>query len=296
MGSVDHRSPDNNLKTMAADIPAQSDPSRTTPLITVITVNWNNRAGLETTLASVREQTFTDFEHVVVDGLSTDGSVAVLEAEGGTRVRWISERDSGVYQAMNKGVRLANGRYLVFLNSGDHFVSTSSLEQAAKHVDGRDLYYFDLEIRRPNAAGEIDIHTKSYPRTLSFSYFARFSLPHPSSLIRRELFEQFGLYDEELKICSDWKAFMLWVCKFGCSYQYVPVALSVFYMDGLSSKPENQELIADERARVWAQELPAFVPDLPLLASESNANETLILVRSSRWIRALQSLGLLWKF
>ena len=101
--------------------------------ISIITINLNNVSGLENTLSSVRAQTFRDFEQIVVDGGSSDGSVDVIRANSDWIAQWISEPDSGIYNAMNKGVRMASGDYLLFLNSGDCLASPKVLENVFQH-------------------------------------------------------------------------------------------------------------------------------------------------------------------
>ena len=99
-----------------------------------------------------------------------------------------------------------------------------------------------------------------------------------------------------MKIVADWKAFMLWICRYNCTYRHHPLTLSVFYGDGLSSRPENDEMHFAERRRVLEQEFPAFLPDLAELTRGRQALARLAMLRTSRAVRAMQGLGLLWKF
>ena len=94
----------------------------------IITVNYNNKNGLEMTIKSVLGQTCKDFEYIIIDGGSTDGSVEVIKKYASRIDYWVSEPDKGVYNAMNKGIRKATGDYLNFMNSGDAYHSTSALE------------------------------------------------------------------------------------------------------------------------------------------------------------------------
>ena len=103
--------------------------------VTVITINYNNLHGLKRTIPSVLSQTCDDFEYIVVDGGSTDGSKEYIESQKGID-QWVSEKDKGIYNAMNKGISMAHGEYCIFMNSGDHFFSTYSLENAYKELDG----------------------------------------------------------------------------------------------------------------------------------------------------------------
>lgn len=104
------------------------------PLFAIITASYNASSTLPATLASVDEQTFTDYEHIIVDGASTDGSVDIVKAAANERRRLSSEPDKGIYDAMNKGIAMSTGRYLIFLNAGDTFHDRNTLGRIAKAI------------------------------------------------------------------------------------------------------------------------------------------------------------------
>ena len=106
--------------------------------ISIITISYNNLEGLKRTVPSVLSQTYNDYEYIVVDGGSNDGSKEYLESKSALITRWISEPDKGIYNAMNKGIAMATGEYCIFMNSGDHFLSAMVLEKAAPELDGTD--------------------------------------------------------------------------------------------------------------------------------------------------------------
>ncbi|MBT8324244.1 MAG: glycosyltransferase, partial [Winogradskyella sp.] len=132
--------------------------------LSIITVNFNNAEGLKKTVDSVTAQTWKDFEYIIIDGSSTDGSTEVIKANKNIIDRWVSEPDEGVYQAMNKGISMANGEYLLFLNSGDHFYKDDVLEKFHKELKEQDLIYFNLNV----VEGKKDF-IKEYPEKLSFA-------------------------------------------------------------------------------------------------------------------------------
>src|SRR5690606_29358309 len=136
----------------------------------------------------------------------------------------------GVYNAMNKGIKVATGKYLLFLNSGDHFYSDSVLQENNGNLNNYDLVYFNLQIVG-NGVSKI----KHYPNKLSFSYLYEGHLPHPATFIKRTLYDIVGFYDENLKIVSDWKFFIESICKYSFSYVKVDQTLSTYYSDGMSS-------------------------------------------------------------
>ena len=107
--------------------------------VSVITVNYNNLKGLERTISSVLLQSFSDFEYIIVDGGSSDGSKEYIESKQEYINQWVSEKDHGVYNAMNKAIRMAQGEYCIFMNSGDHFFSSQSLE--LRLLRGRNHYH-----------------------------------------------------------------------------------------------------------------------------------------------------------
>lgn len=268
----------------------------TEPLVSLISINRNNANGLRKTLASAAEQTFRNFEHIVIDGGSTDESLTTIrEFDRGIKF-WCSERDAGIYSAMNKGAARANGDFLLFLNSGDHLVDVDSLGFAATRLGEHDLCYFDIEIRDTAARNVTRSRVVRYPDVLQLSHFLTSSLPHPACFIRRSLFERFDKYDESFKICADWKAFVLWVCKHSCTYQHVPQVLSVFYADGVSSRPESRNIIEAERRQVLGAEFAAFSQDALDALEAREALTQVAALRRSRVVRLLQASGLLWKF
>ena len=264
------------------------------PLISIITINFNNQAGLLRTLSSTSGQTYAHWEQIVVDGGSDDGSVEVIHDPRFKIDRWVSEPDQGIYHAMNKGIRMARGKYLIFLNSGDHFLDSNRLAMAADVLDDKDIYYFSLQVRPPPSEGRNWV--KTYPQILTFSYFSRDTLPHQSSFLKADLFERYGYYDESLRICSDWKHFMLCICRHNCSYAYDPRVVGVFYADGLSSSLQAPPIHEAEQRQVMKEEFPAFLDDLRLRFEGRMALEALEALRASRTIRWAQSIGLLWRF
>ena len=266
------------------------------PLISLISVTRNDAEGLQKTLTSVTEQVFKDFEYIVIDGGSTDRSIELIrEFEDGID-SWSSEPDSGIYNAMNKGIAAARGEYLLFLNSGDHLLNRHSLEKSVRWLGNHDLCCFDIEVRQPPGSNSIPAWIRQGPDIPRFSDFVRNSLPHQSCFIRRSLFERYGYYDETLKICSDWKAFMLWVCKHGCSYKHVHDVLSVFYIGGVSSHPESRPTEAAERQMVLETEFSSFLQDGLDACEAREALVHIAALRRSRVIRSLQAAGVLWKF
>jgi glycosyltransferase involved in cell wall biosynthesis len=198
--------------------------------LSIITVNYNNLEGLKKTVESVVNQTWTAFEHIIIDGGSTDGSKEYIESQTATVDYWVSEKDSGIYNAMNKAIKAASGDYLLFLNSGDDLIDNDILKTANSKLVDKEIVYFDI-----NVIGKNTFYVKKCPDFLSFSYLFKETLPHQSTFIKRALFDRVGHYDESLKIVADWKFFIIAITKREATYKHVDAVLSNFYLDGLSS-------------------------------------------------------------
>lgn len=226
------------------------------PLISIITVNLNNVEGLKKTMATVFEQTWQKFEYVVIDGGSEDGSKEFIESQSKKIDYWVSEKDSGIYNAMNKGIKAATGEYLLFLNSGDTLLDQRIIENNKKYLKASDLVCFNICV----ITKKLTV-VKSAPAELLFSYFINDTLPHQSTFIKATLFKKIGLYDENLLIVSDWKFFLLCICRLNASYKKIDKTISNHILDGISAKPENWNKILQERKKVLDQEFPTFIKD-----------------------------------
>lgn len=235
--------------------------------LTIVTINRNNLAGLQRTLQSVQAQTCTDFEHVVIDGASTDGSaqlVADYAAHAPYAVRWLSEPDSGIYNAMNKGIGMATGDYIEILNSGDALASADVVERmfaalAARNYPeimyGNMLKTSDWQHFRRDRCGDSSLYTPQ-----SFLYFYCGTLNHDCAYIRRSLFERFGLYNEQMRICSDWEWYIRAIVLGGVQPVYVNIDVTHFDMNGISeSGRKNADIIARERREYLEKIVPASV-------------------------------------
>jgi glycosyltransferase involved in cell wall biosynthesis len=202
-------------------------------LLSIITINFNDAEGLQKTIESVVNQTWKDFEYLVIDGGSKDESSTVIENYKDNITYSVSEKDKGIYNAMNKGIEKATGEYVLFLNSGDYLNDESVLKKIfLENNFSEDLFYGCIKTVK-NGKTEI----KKAPETLTMDYLLNFSLPHPATFYKRALFEKFGYYNEDNKIVSDWE-FNLKVLSFhNISYRRIDLLVSVFDLNGISSQP-----------------------------------------------------------
>lgn len=227
----------------------------------IITVNYNNREGLRRTIESVVNQTFRDFEFIVIDGGSTDGSADVLRAYDKDITYWVSEKDSGIYNGMNKGIAEATGDYFNFMNSGDCFYDEQVLQRLVGKgithdiIVGRDFHY-DAETQKGFA-------TILPPRISMLTFFIQ-TLPHQSTFFKRNLFQECP-YDENLRIVSDVKFFIQKLCIENRSIELVDDIICRREPDGIS-KAYNERRITEHRA-VIEQVLPiGAIKDYKVLA------------------------------
>ena len=254
--------------------------------LSIITITYNNAEGLCRTIQSVQSQTFRDFEHIIVDGGSTDGSVEIIcqyadneaiRLEGYKAIRpenskadnlasspnhlitsspiaWISEKDRGVYDAQNKGIRLAQGEYCYFLNAGDTFCNEHVLELIFKPLTFNlspltstpDVLYGN-EVIVDGAGQRVGIARGV--ENPSFVDLYNSCMKHQASFIRRSLFDKYGMYDADMRICSDFDWFFRVIAFHDdVTLQYKNVDIAYFENTGLSY--HSPELCAKERQQI----------------------------------------------
>lgn len=240
-------------------------------LISIITINFNDVEGLKKTMTSVFDQTFSNIEYIVIDGASTDGSKEYIETQQDSLAYWVSEPDTGIYNAMNKGIDKATGEYLLFLNSGDFLYKNEIIDTISKKLGGgNDLYYGDLLMDYNGSHKE-----SKYPNKLSFSYFYhRGHLPHPATFIKRSLFKRVYKFKEDFKIVSDYDFLVCAVCKHNASYQHLDTIITVYDTNGLSGNPQYRELLLKEKELSLRANFPLFMNDTKQLIHYENLMNT----------------------
>ena len=230
-------------------------------ILSIITINRNNAAGLDRTLRSVASQTCKDFEYIVIDGASTDGSVEVIhkhENSLGSILKWVSEPDKGIYSAMNKGIKMASGEYLQFLNSGDCLCSddvTGRMLEALRESGYPSILYGNMLKDMPD--GRILRDRCFAGKEITFLGFYTGALNHSPAFIRKALFEEYGLYDESLRIVSDWKWFLQAIILGKEKPVYVDIDVTLFDMNGISET--NKTLGKSERKQVLNELFPLSI-------------------------------------
>lgn len=211
--------------------------------LSIITINLNNDIGLEKTIRSVVDQTFLDFEYIIIDGGSTDESIDVIKKYAHKINYWVSESDRGIYHAMNKGILKAKGDYCLFLNSGDYLLNQDILEKVFKLNRTEDILYGNMIFDY----GSNNLVKSLMPMKIDFKQLMRSTLWHPASFISRRLLLSLGMYDESLKIASDYDFFLKAILLNKCNTYHVQETISVFSHGGISSLPDYKELFQEER-------------------------------------------------
>lgn len=194
--------------------------------ISIITICHNIVTTIERTLKSIVDQSFQNFEWIVIDGNSNDGTYEILQKYESRINTLIHEPDSGIYNAMNKGIKKAHGEYLLFLNGGDELFDNESLLVASKYLSNYLLVIFDIHLKNNNGIVEWKVPHKIdlYPG----------SIPHNGTFIARNLFLKYGLYNETFKICADHEFFTRIIEKHKVKYIVHNRFISIFHLDGIS--------------------------------------------------------------
>lgn len=237
--------------------------------LSIITINFNDKSGLQETVGSVVNQTFNDIEYILIDGGSTDGSVEVIKEYDKRINYWVSEPDNGIYDAMNKGIAKATGEYCLFLNSGDCLVDYDVLQKLFANNFNEDIIYGNLRCKLEN--GKYD--EIFFPDNVTFLQLFSAYLPHPCTLIKRNYFETFGNYDEKYTIVADWALMTKAIGKYNCTTRHVPVMVSCHALGGVSSQVQFQQKNYDERQDFLKTEFPAFYDDYIRLISLDLPND-----------------------
>lgn len=255
--------------------------------LSIITINRNNAEGLERTLNSVLTQTYGEFEHIIVDGASTDKSVDVIKEyvrkveSGDSKVKsviWTSKPDTGIYNAMNKGVRISKGEYTLMLNSGDYLVDEHVIEKIIPELDGTDIIQGNV-IEVEDGVERIN---SGYGRSdLSFIDVMKGFFLHQASFCRRELFDKYGYFDESYRINGDTVFYAKCLAFGNATFRYINQNIAYFDKTGISADPEGKwkKLRAEEDKRYQQM----FSPRMYALINEEKKIKLYDKLHANRW-------------
>jgi glycosyltransferase involved in cell wall biosynthesis len=211
--------------------------------ISVITVSFNNADVIGRTLDSVEAQTHDNFEHIVIDGGSTDGTVDILRARGSKLGYWISETDAGIYDAMNKGLAVARGDIICFLNADDYYISSEVLSLVAREMSSKnlDIFYGDVAFFKKNDCQKIIRRYRSgwfRPDRIAAGWMPA----HPASFVRSEIFKQIGGFDKRYRIAGDFEFIVRLFSKKNLRYEYLPEVFVQMQIGGISTRGWKSKL------------------------------------------------------
>ena len=221
--------------------------------ISIITATYNSASTVRYTFDSILSQTYHNIDYIVVDGGSQDGTVDIIkeyEKRFDGRMRWISEKDNGIYDAMNKGIRMAKGGLIGIRNSDDFFTSDHVLYTVAENLtEDLDAVYGDIHFVQPDNLNKCVRYYSSRnfrPWAVRFGYMPA----HPSFYIRRCIYERYGLYSLEYKIAADFDMIVRLFCKYKIRAKYIEKDFVTMRTGGIStSKISHRILITREDAR-----------------------------------------------
>ena len=240
--------------------------------ISIITVNYNNCNGLQKTIKSVLGQNYNNIEYIIIDAGSTDGSVELIKETSSSYpdsiTYWSSEKDSGIYDGMNKGIRQATGDYCLFLNSGDWLYSSKTLSKVFENTE----YVEDLIIGR-----QVHYSKLGYPQSRHYHvdemdkfYFYADTLPHQCTFIKTSLLEKIGGYHTDYKIVSDWIFWYEAVSLFDAKAIAVNVFVAIQEKGGVSS---DLQKCLNETNKYLLSVTSGYSPNEMMRVREAFANE-----------------------
>lgn len=209
--------------------------------VSIITISYNNLEGLKKTYDSIRRQTFVDYEWIVIDGGSTDGTKEFLQEHSRELSFWCSEPDKGVYNAQNKGTQYARGEYSIYMNSGDSFFSDDVLENIFKKDIEADVIYGNWMLVFEDGETRVGVA----PKVADLAYFFDDNMCHQAMLIRTEAVKN-RPYDESFRIYADWEEWLALYMQ-GKLFHRIDMIVCNFMVGGISTGDNASEKLKQER-------------------------------------------------
>ncbi len=256
--------------------------------ISVITINYNNLTGLERTLTSVLAQKDVEFEYIVIDGGSTDGSREAIERVEDRLTYWTSEADRGIYHAMNKGIEQANGEFCLFMNSGDTFHDSLVLSKVTPILKGKDFYSGNQR-----NVGSSSKRVQS-PCSIRAGWIANHFLPHQATFIRTSLLQE-RPYDEKYRICSDWKQMLEELILYNATYEHLDFTIADFDTKGISHDKKYNELHETEQRQILNELFPPRIVAELIGENKTERKMRVALANEDKWKRDVKLLRNLLK-
>ncbi len=256
--------------------------------ISIITINYNNVEGLRKTIDSITCQSNKSFEYIVIDGGSLDGSKEVIIINEKHITYWVSEKDAGIYNAMNKGIKASSGDFIIFMNSGDLLYNQTVIQDILENLNGQDdIVYGDALLRNESNKWEV---VKKHPKILNFSYFYKDTLCQQACIIKRSLFDTIFLFNEDYKIGADWEFFIYAIYIAKVKTRKIDFLITTYDTRGISGSSEFKKIAAQERRQTLEKYFPLFVEDYKMLNRHgSDRSKQLLQIEKSVFFRKVIS-------
>lgn len=207
------------------------------PLISIVTVTYNAVSCIERTITSVINQVYDNIEYIIIDGNSTDGTVDIIKKYISKISYWVSEPDNGIYDAMNKSFKLANGDFILFMNAGDIFYSNNVLSQSIQHFTSLDSIYYGNVYFKYGTNKLVFYGNKFNHKRLIKENICHQSIFYPKIIYKN------NNYNLKYKLLADWEYNIRHFSK--TKFQYIPILISVYDTEGLSSTNEDKVFTKD---------------------------------------------------
>lgn len=256
--------------------------------ISIITINYNNVEGLKKTIQSIVSQSNKAFEYIVIDGGSSDGSKEVIINNEKHITYWVSEKDAGIYNAMNKGIKASSGDFIIFMNSGDLLYNETVIQNIAENLNEQDdIVYGDALLINESNNWEV---VKKHPEILNFSYLYKDTLCHQACIIKKSLFNTTFLFNEDYKIGADWEFFIYAIYIAKVKTRKIDFLITIYDTRGISGSSEFKKIAAEERRQTLEKYFPLFIEDYKLLNRHgSDRSKQLLQIEKSVFFRKVIS-------
>ncbi len=219
--------------------------------ISIITVVWNNKDTIKCAIDSVLNQTYKKIEYIIVDGASTDGTIDIIKSYGNKISRFISEPDDGLYDAMNKGIKVATGNIIGILNSDDFYIDNNVIKKVANifKEKGVDSMFADLVYVKPNNLDKVVRYydsSKFLPNKFQYALYPA----HPTFFVKKEIYDKYGIFKTNYKIAADFDLMARFLYTNRISYYYLNEAIIKMRLGGVSSSFSSVWINSLEQLRV----------------------------------------------
>lgn len=220
------------------------------PKVSIITVCYNSEKTIEDTLQSVLNQSYQNIEYIVIDGVSTDSTLSIINNYKDKITTIVSEKDNGIYDAINKGIRLATGDIIANLNSDDFYIDNNVIADVVTTFEKEktDTLYADLYYVDAVDTNKIVRYWKSKPYKEGL-FLKGWMPPHPTFFVKKEVYQQYGLFDLQFKSAADYEIMLRFIHRFKTSIAYLPRVIVKMRVGGVSNANLKNRIKANQEDR-----------------------------------------------